>query len=265
MTPLDPACFFQRVGESEFQATPHVEGAWNAAEQHIAPTLGLLGHAIETDMQRRRGDDPLVLARLSYDILGVIPIAGPVRIDVEVVRPGRTIELVEARLRHGDRPAVLARAWLLKTFDTGGIAGTALSSLPPPEALPVYGFGGMWPGACVASLDARREMLGQGRARSWLRTDVALIGGEAVGATARALGLVDFANGIVPRLGPDAARFPNLDLTVHLLRSPVGDWLGFDTSVSFGESGVGLTHSILHDARGPLGSLAQILTVRPAG
>ncbi len=75
--------------------------------------------------------------------------------------------------------------------------------------------------------------------------------------------MVDFANGIVPRMGPDKAFFPNVDLTVHLLRVPKKGWLGFDTSVTFDGCGIGLTHSILHDADGPLGSVAQSLTVRP--
>lgn len=57
--------------------------------------------------------------------------------------------------------------------------------------------------------------------------------------------------------------FPNLDLTAHFFRTPVGRWLGLDTSVSFGERGIGLTSSVLHDAIGPLGTLAQSLTVRP--
>ena len=69
------------------------------------------------------------------------------------------------------------------------------------------------------------------------------------------------------RLDPSAWLFPNLDLTVHLHRDPVGGpghWVGFDTLVTIGSSGVGLTTSTLHDERGPVGRAEQILTVRPA-
>lgn len=65
------------------------------------------------------------------------------------------------------------------------------------------------------------------------------------------------------RLGPPDVAFPNLDLTAHLLREPVGEWTGFDAIVSFGADGVGVTSSILHDEQRPLGSMAQTLTVRP--
>ena len=43
----------------------------------------------------------------------------------------------------------------------------------------------------------------------------------------------------------------------------LGDWVGFDTSVSFGSAGIGLTHSVIHDIDGPVGVVAQILTIRP--
>jgi hypothetical protein len=38
--------------------------------------------------------------------------------------------------------------------------------------------------------------------------------------------------------------------------------VGFDTSVSFGATGLGLTSSVIHDQDGPVGTLAQTLTVR---
>lgn len=253
--------FFRRVGEREFAATPRVEGAWNRTEQHIAPALGLIAHAIELD-QRQRRDNGLRLGRLSYDILGTIPI-GQVAIDVAVLRPGRTIELVEARMSYEGRTVVLARAWLMKSFDTQAIAGTSIIPLAAPDALPAWDMGTLWAGACIASLEVRREELEAGRARAWVRTSVDLLDKETVSATAGMLALVDVANGVAARMSPDIVAFPNLDLTVHLLRSPVPGWLGLDTTASFGSDGIGITHSILHDAKGALGTLVQSLTVRP--
>ena len=76
-------------------------------------------------------------------------------------------------------------------------------------------------------------------------------------------GLLDVANGMSVRADPREVAFPNLDLTAHLVRPPVGGGLGLDSSVSFGPVGLGLTSSVLHDAEGPFGMLAQSLTVRP--
>ena len=57
--------------------------------------------------------------------------------------------------------------------------------------------------------------------------------------------------------------FPNLDTTVHLFTQPRSDWIGYDTTVAFGAHGIGLTHTVLHDEHGPIGTAQQILTVRP--
>jgi hypothetical protein len=92
---------------------------------------------------------------------------------------------------------------------------------------------------------------------------LALLDGEDVSATARAMGLVDIANGLAPLISPQDAAFPNLDLTVHLLRPPTGEWVGLDTSVSASPQGLGLTHSILHDESGAFGTVCQCLTLRP--
>ena len=79
---------------------------------------------------------------------------------------------------------------------------------------------------------------------------------------ARLLGLVDTANGVAVRQHPGEWMFPNVDLTVHLFRTPTHGWLGLDTEVTFGETGLGLTSTDLYDEHGPIGRAEQILTVR---
>ncbi len=97
----------------------------------------------------------------------------------------------------------------------------------------------------------------------WARAKHAPLDGEAVSPLARAATLFDLSNGMAVRADPKEVAFPNLDLTAHLFGMPEGEWLGFDTSVSFGRQGIGLTSTVLHDARGPIGTLGQALTVRP--
>ena len=52
---------------------------------------------------------------------------------VETIRPGRTIELVEATLVAGERPVVRARAWRIARGDTASVAGGLPEPLPPPD------------------------------------------------------------------------------------------------------------------------------------
>ncbi len=254
--------YFHRISQSSYRATEHAGGAWNLAEQHIAPSFGLLAHAIESDRDAR-DNAHLVIARISCDILGTVPVDVTVDIDVTVIRPGRTIELVEAALSHDGRAVVLARAWLMKQYDTADLQGSGLTPIPPPEDIPVWNPSQVWPGGFIASAQVRRAEMEPGRAAYWVRTAVPLVDGEAVSATARAAGLLDIAYGMAVRLDPREAAYPNLDLTAHFFAEPVGEWIGFETAVSFGQSGIGLTHSIIHDQAGPVGAVSQILTVRP--
>ena len=253
--------YFERIGDTSFRATHHVGGAWNLDEQHIAPALGLLAHVVELDRDARRGDG-LVLGRLSYDILGTVPV-DVVDTEVRVLRAGRTIELVEARLTHGGRDAVLLRAWLMRPGDTTAVHGSALPRIPPPADLEPWDPTTVWRGDFVASAQIRRRQLEPGRAAFWVHTDVPLVADEPVSPTARAAGLFDIANGMTVRVHPNDVAFPNIDLTAHLFARPRGEWLGFDTTVTFGRDGIGLTSSVLHDETGPIGTVAQILTVRP--
>ncbi len=254
--------YFHRLSDSTFLATEHVGGAWNIAEQHIAPALGLLAHAVELDRDARR-DDGLVLTRLSYDILGTVPVA-EVGIAVRMLRPGRTIELVEATLSHGGRVVVTLRAWLQLPRDTAGLRGSTLPPIPAPDQLPIWDATAMWPGGFIASVEVRRALAEPGRASYWVRPCQPLLDGEPVSSTARAAGLLDISNGMAVRVHPKEVAFPNLDLTAHLFAAPRGEWLGFDTAVSFGAGGIGVTSSVLHDENGPIGTMSQVLTVRPS-
>jgi len=254
--------FFERFDGRRFAATAATSGAWDTGHQHIAPGLGLLAHAVEQDRDRRR-DDGLLVGRLSYAILGTVPVA-EVAVEVRVVRPGRTIELVEASLSHAGRDVVRLRAWLVQRGDTEPIAGTPLTPMPPPDDLPRWDATAVWPGGFIASAEVRRAQDQPGRARFWARTATPLLD-EPVSDLARFVGLLDIANGMTVRVAPDEVLFPNVDLTAHLFREPRGAWVGFDTSVSFGGTGLGLTSSVVHDLDGPVGTLAQSLTVRPTG
>ncbi len=250
--------YYRPLGDGAYEPTSHVEGAWNPGEQHMAPVSGLLAHAIETHEPR----EEMQLARVTYEILGMIP-AERSEVTVRTVRPGRTIELVEASLAAGGRAVVRARAWRLAGHDSAEVAGGGPNPLPHPDSMPVWDGAKNWRGGYIASVEGRAATAnGPGRGQVWLRTGITLIEGVEVSPTAAFLGLVDTANGIVVRADPRAWMFPNVELSVHLHRRPVTGWVGFDTRVVFGPDGVGLTTSTLHDIRGPVGRSEQLLTVR---
>jgi hypothetical protein len=258
----DPSAYFERTGGGAFVATELTGGAWVEAEQHIAPMVGLVVHEIERHALASAADDDKALTRLTFDILGVIPV-GPFEITVETIRPGRTIELVDAVVTAGGRPVVRARAWRTMRFDTTSVAGGVAQSMPGPEETPDWAMTDLWPGGFIRSLRIRRDASSvPGRGRAWMQATVPLVAGETVSPTAAFLALVDTANGMTVRESPKEWLFPNLDLSIHLHRTPVAGPTGLDTTVTFGADGLGLTEAVLHDVRGPVGRLAQTLTVR---
>ncbi|MDO9408289.1 thioesterase family protein [Patulibacter sp.] len=257
------ASAFLRLDEHRFLPTEHTGGAWTPDEQHISPMNGLVVHEVERFVAATRPDDGLQIGRVSFDILGTLPLED-VTIDVQVVRPGRTIELLEASVVSRGRVAERARIWRMATGGTGSVAGGRPDPLPAPDACRSVDLTRIWPGGYIASLEVRPVVDPEpGRTTAWLRTAVPLLPDEPVGALARYVGLVDTANGIAVRESPATWLYPNVDLTIHLHDQPQGPWVGLDTTVTFGSGGLGLTSTVLHDERGAVGRAAQTLTLRP--
>ncbi|NUP75084.1 MAG: thioesterase family protein [Sinomonas sp.] len=252
--------YYEDLGGGRYRSTIHVQGAWNANEQHMAPASGLLAHALE----RHEPRGGLRIARISYEILGLIH-AGECEITTRTVRPGRTIELIEAELSAQGRVAIRAAAWRLVQSDTSAVAAFEDPRIPPIEDCERWDGTTEWPGGYIRSLEmyqAPDHRSGSGTV--WIRTPYALIDKVQSPDWVRLMGLVDTANGIATRVppGPNSWAFPNVDLQVHLYRQPSGEWLGIDNAVTFGADGIGLTSSVLHDLDGPFGRAEQVLTLR---
>lgn len=260
-----PLAYYRRLDETTFEPTLHAQGAWRVDEQHMAPIGGLLAHCIERHRaDRGESADPrpeLQLSRISYDILGMIPLQATT-VEVRTLRPGRSIELVEAVATIDGRPRISARAWRLAGFDTSAVAGHDFDPMPAPERVPVWPMLDVWGGGFISGIEARSTDRGIGRSRTWLRTGVPLVLDEPSTPTAHFLRLADAANGVAVRLAPDEWAFPNVDLTIHLFREPVPGWIGLDTHVTIGAGGLGLTSTVLNDEAGPVGTIEQSLTVR---
>jgi hypothetical protein len=246
-------------GDGRFESTVHAQGAWNPHEQHMAPVSGILTHCLEAFQPR----EELRMARLSFDILGLIP-GGEFQITTSMLRPGRTIELVQAELVAGGRTAVRATAWRLQRSDTSAIAAIEDARMPAyTEAADPVRLSD-WSGGYIQSIEVYPTAGHRaGRGSVWLRTRHPLIADESFSNVAALIGLIDTTNGVAVRVPPgERYAFPNVDLQLHLYREPAGQWLGLQNSVSFGTDGIGLTSTVLHDGDGPFGRAEQILTLR---
>ncbi|OLF35263.1 acyl-CoA thioesterase domain-containing protein, partial [Psychrobacter sp. Cmf 22.2] len=135
------------VSVAHYQPTKHAQGAWNEHEQHMAPATGLL----TAELQGYAPQANTRIARISLDILGLIPL-DDFTITTRCIRPGKTIELIEAVMSSRGRDAIIARAWRLMTQDTSEIAGLEdQKARYQPEELPVWDDMKGWPGGFIES------------------------------------------------------------------------------------------------------------------
>lgn len=250
--------YFRRTGETTFEPTRHSEGAWSPEDYHFSSLAGLMVYEIE----RSRPHKELLLSRVSFDILGRLPYKD-VQVEVEILRPGRTIELVQATATIAGRAAITARAWYLAASDTSAVASVDAEPLPAPEDCPERNLSDLWGGGFIGQMQSRQAReLKPGRGATWLTSPNELVEGEERSEVAEFFARIDVANGINPQQSPLEWAFPNVDLTVHLYRQPDGQWTGLDTTVLWGSDGIGLTSSVLHDVHGPVGRAEQSLTLR---
>lgn len=253
--------YYESLGEGRYRSTIHAQGAWNDHEQHMAPATGVLAHELMNFQSR----EDMRMARLSLEIHGLIH-AGDFEVKTRMIRPGRTIELVEAEMITQGRTSIVARAWRLATGDSSSVAGIEDAPVPGPHDCQPYDASAQWPGGYIRGLEMRAAADHRpGKGIVWVRNPFSMIDGVNSPDVVRLLGMVDTANGVAPRSepGPNSWMFPNVDLQIHMYHEPIGEWLGLQAQQSYGSDGIGLTSAVLHDLNGPFGRSEQILTVRP--
>jgi len=247
------SALYERTGDGAYLPSPLTRGPWDPAAQHGGAPAALIGGALEHPGMR--------LARVTYELLRPVPLA-ELALETEVTRPGRRVQLVEARLRAGDELVVRASALRLRRGE-GPAAGDPEPSLPPPEG--GRAKLGTEPTFANEANDIRFVHGGYdtpGPAATWLRLTVPVVAGEPTSPAQRALAAADFGNGVSAALDWDAWSFINPDLTVYLERDPEGEWIALDAVTRLEPDGTGTAESVLHDERGRFGRAVQALLVQ---
>lgn len=254
--------FYEKTGDG-FVATELTRGPWDPNSQHAGPPSAMLGRAIE----QVDGADGFQVARVTFEILRPVPI-GPVRIEASVVRPGRSVQMVEASLSGEDGSELMkARAWRIRTSEISipEDVETTPAAPPGPEQgdEPEFFATGQSVGYHTAmdwrSVDgAFRE---PGPATVWMRMRCALVEGEEPTPLQRALVAADVGNGISAVLDWRTHVFINVDLSVHFERMPEGEWVCVDAVTLPQRNGIGVAESVLSDERGRIGRAVQALLI----
>jgi hypothetical protein len=254
--------FYAQDGSGGFIASELTRGPWDPAAQHAGPPAGLLGREIE----RVGGGEGFQLGRITFEILGPVAI-GPVRVEAEVVRPGRSVQMIEASLSAGGEVAMRARAWRLRTHPLDIPEGVVTTPQAPPG--PEQGGESEFfdTGQDIGYHTAmewrsvRGGFLEPGPATVWMRMGCGLVAGEEPTPLQRTVVAADVGNGISAVLDWRRHLFVNVDLSVHLERPPEGEWVCVDAVTLPQPSGVGTAESVLFDRRGRIGRAVQALLI----
>lgn len=277
---MPPALFVSEPGG--VRATELTRGPWAHQVMHGGAICGLLGWAVERGQQRL--DIAQVCSRLTVEILSGMPMA-TYEVAAQAVKAGRRTALVDAEIRTvatnaaadgaaGDGGRLVARAtsqWLTPTVPAAVTAGDG-QSLPPipteradPGANPDIDY--PRPGFNADAVDLRfvggsTEEPGPGR--TWLRLDHPLMAGEVPSPLVQIATLADLGAAIGWDYSPTGGAYINTDVTLQLLRVPVGEWFYFDAATIGTAHGVAGTHTVISDRHGPLGWVLQSQVEAPA-
>ncbi len=242
-----------------FTATDLALGPWAPGALHGGAPAALLMHAFT-----QATSSSLQPARITYEFVRPVPL-GPLVVDVEVVRPGRRVMLLDAVLSDGDGTSVTrARALFVAPSELG-----ETPSSPPPFPGPVDGLVSDWAGRRSRNFatDAMEIRFVQGRfaepgpSTAWFRLRHPLIAGVETAPFELVAAAGDFGNGIASVLSWDEHVFINPDLTLYIERAPTGEWVALQSEMRVGRGSVAVAESVLWDERGRIGRAVQSLLV----
>lgn len=243
-----------------FLATSSTAGPWAPGAQHGGPPAGLLLRAIE----RLPESADRVVGRFTMELLGPVPV-GPLVSSARLERPGRSVALASSVLHDpvAGRDVASARAWLFPRGTGPGEVG------PAPGHGPASGVRrdtpGSWLGGYTDAVEWRwvsGSVTEAGPGVVWMRAPD-LVEGEETSPLARLMTCIDSASGASAALDVREWGFLNTELTVHVLREPVGEWVCLDAETHLGPGSVGIATSTAYDELGPVARSSQALLVVP--
>lgn len=244
-----------------FSSSLSTTGPWSPHAQHGGPPSALLTRALE----RLPEAADRVLGRITIDILGPVPV-GSLATSATVRRPGRTVCLVEGELQDLDADRVVARAsaWLFPRGQHLPVTAAERVEHTPEDGFVLDRPDG-WLGGYLDAVDWRwisGTLDRPGPGVVWMRAP-ALVEGEEISALQRLIACVDSASGASASLDVREWAFMNTELTVHVLREPVGEWICLDAVTTLAGTSVGVCTAAVHDRDGLVARSSQALLVVP--
>ncbi len=271
---------FEPAGHG-WRSTELARGPWDPRHCHGGPVSALLARAAEQldDHVTDREGNPIEwnIARLTVELSHPVPVGETVTVEASIERAGRRVSVVGTRLAdERGTTLVMARALRIRRLEwpmpsDAGQPHDTMPELPGSGAdNPVH-----WaPHEEIAfhkNANHFRFVEGSGDELGpvavWISLLAPLVPDEPVSGLQRVAAATDFGNGVSAAVDGTNFAFINPDLTIHLARPPVGDWIGLRSASYLGTettmTGAGLAESALYDTAGRFGRSVQSLFVAP--
>jgi len=254
-----PTTFFTFDGEA-WTPTRVSKSPWRRGATNGMAVAGLLMHLAE----QVEAPVPMLPAHATIDILRPVPY-GPLRTRAVVTREGKKMQMVESHLL-GDGE-VVARARVLRVREIESPSLPAPNPYPLPEHCPDKAF--FRDGHPLGRLVETRQILdakaGDSKGAVWSRFIAELAPGTPIGGVVQAAIISDYGNGLSRLTNPREWSFANMDISLHLVRRPVGEWLLVEADGLLQGRGVGLSNMMLADREGQFGRAHQSLFIDKIG
>lgn len=261
-----PSSAFAALGNDTYRASGLTRGLWNPLHQHAGPSIALACRAFEN----LAGQHGLThIARLTANLLRPVPV-GDLRIEVETDYAGKNVGHFSGRMMAGDKTVALYTALAHREQATplpGDLPGHPLPQAPRtveasiPSQFPrderYLGY------SDLVDVRVASGTLFKGPCAAWMRMRHPLVDHEPTSAYQRVAAFADSNNGISAILSFDDYVFVNSDLTINLLRRPVGEWICLDARTHLGPDRCGHAESVIYDAQGLVGRALQTLVISP--
>lgn len=255
--------FYVRVGDDEFESTEATTSPWDPRMQHGGPPAGLLARAVEMT----RPDAGMPIARLTVDMLAAIP-KGRIRTEARILRPGRRVEMIEAKLYANDRLAVTATAWRIqnqKNLTEEYAHSAAPPPLPGPQ--PQEFFTGISPdwgyGNAIEWRFVEGSFAEPGPVSLWARVRLPLVAGETPSPIQHLAVLADSTNGVSGEVPLRDWLFIPPTMTMTVARPPEGPWVHLAARTTIAPHGTGVAQGHICDPQGFVAMVGQPLLVTP--
>lgn len=246
---------------------------WQAAPQAQGPFGGMHGGAVSAlavgemeAMGAAKGLGALVSANLY--LLRPLPLAG-ISSEVTAVREGGRVAVLENELWAGGKLQAKASACFQQAVTIEGLRGAPEAAVFEPESFtkwerPEFFKSGNTNQGFLDLCDIRDATHDDGTRAKWFRikrpfheTATPFSAVMAVADVSTLFTVTDAGE------RPNAAGWPNADLSLHLARAPKGAWIGVAQRGDWHADGRGMTESEIFDVHGRIGRSCQSVVLLP--